>query len=215
MATTFSARVASALALYDGLYGPVLAPRGWDCGSDQGTASGRLSITPRNRTGPFVQLDESADWGAGEYSIAAIGGRYFPRDIPSELTNHAMERFHVTKEELLAPRYSDDVVTYRTSRVLEFVTPANRQGLCTSAPGLGTSPLPTYGVLALQAPPHELSIILLTIRLPPELNYLRATIMKQFERCVELDTLVAEEIIKCEIGGAETTAGPMSRPRKP
>jgi len=98
-------------------------------------------------------------------------------------------------------------VIYRTRRVLEFMTPSNHEGLGTSAWGVGPSALPTYGVLALHVPPHELSITLLTVRLPPELNYLHATIVKRFERCMELDTDVILEIMKCESGGAETSRG--------
>lgn len=93
---------------------------------------------------------------------------------------------HLNEEGLGRPLkfgpYPKDVLTYRNNRVVEYKTPAQTDGLGTHSL-LKKNGSPIEGVAMLVGQTPDLS--LLSVRLPPELNGLTSTIIRQFERDAE------------------------------
>ena len=155
----------------------------------RGTGTGTLFIVPPVGSaaalkGASVLLSYSpGDSYPANLTIAGYVGRYFPKLSPGIIDAESRER-GITKEDVLGPRYPKDVLHYKSDRLLEFLTPPQQRGLGTSLRDeYGPSPLPTYGVLAIDMPAAELNAAaILAARLPPELTFLRRPMLDYFER---------------------------------
>jgi cell division inhibitor SulA len=74
--------------------------------------------------------------------------------------------------------YPKDVLSYKNNRVVEYITPAQTDGLGTHS-WLKKSGSPIEGVAMLVGETPDL--VLLSVRLPPELNGLTAVIVHEVE----------------------------------
>jgi hypothetical protein len=190
VALPFTHRLAQELAVFRGRQGAILGPRDWTCSSIQGTDIGTLYIVPKRRNNAIaaqiVLAPIVAETDGMQDAAFAFVRRYFRSSKLWNSKNDSKKPF------FFVPRYPDDVVMYRSDRVFEFVTPPRRLGLGTDElyryKGESRDPfsgphrfsVPTYGVLRLV----NHGIILVTIRLPPKLEYLHSVIIRNFERCM-------------------------------
>ena len=79
--------------------------------------------------------------------------------------------------------YPRDALTYKSKRVIEYKTPAQTDGLGTYNSSLTKNNSAIDGVAMLVGPTPGL--LLLSVRLPPELNGLTSVIVHQAERDAE------------------------------
>jgi len=78
--------------------------------------------------------------------------------------------------------FPKDVLSYKSNRLVEYKTPAQTEGLGTHLwIKQNGSPIGGVAMLVGKAP----DLLLLSVRLPPELNGLTAVIIRQVERDVE------------------------------
>jgi len=185
------ASIAQRLAYYKAEDGPgVLAPRGWYCFGAYGSNGAFLLVAPqpikgddlfsstwRGITGPAVQASESSGGTSGRFEVARVIARVFP-------AYKAFARSVI--EEGIEPAgnfpfgpYPNDKLTYRSDRVVEYQTPPHSEGLGTIS-RLKMNDYPIDGVAILQGTTPDL--LLLTVRLPPDMNNLTAHIIGQVQR---------------------------------
>lgn len=168
-------------------------------------------------------------WNEGHTAtIDDYGARYFPKMVPFkqayedncqmmqfiQTVTHNGQRNCMTNPSLadaapyLVPRYPDDSLKYLSDRTLVFITAAYHFGLgyepnkydkIPSPP-----PFPTYGFLALSdvGPGNGGGIVEMSIRLPPDLAYLRPYITNFILRC-----LPDKNTVGCESDGAFRVEG--------
>jgi hypothetical protein len=183
----FSKKIADRVAVYASLEGSVLAPRGWKCSAMRGTGNGTLFVLPpagssASYKGASVLLGYNPADSSAIDEIAQFTIRYFPKLFPV-VAESEMDSRGITKEELLGPPYPEDILRYKSNRLLEFLTPPDRRGLGTSVRReFGPSHLPTYGAVDVDLA-HEPkgSTSILTVRLSPELSFLQHPILTYFE----------------------------------
>ncbi len=178
---------AQALAYFESADGiGLLAPRGWYCEGVSGSGGYALYLSPHplDRTltdwkgfeGPAIQVNHITAGASGRYQIAEIMARVFP-------AYRAFAR-QVWERDLDVPLpsrpYPYDTLTYRSQRMVEFKTPARKEGLGTHESSLGKSDLPVAGVAILVGDPPDL--VLLSVRLPRDLARLTPVIISFVER---------------------------------
>ena len=164
----------------------VLAPRSWYCygmygpGDDslyvglQPIDGSRFSIGRSGFVGPIIEVSHSLSNTGQRSHVAEIIARVFPAYMA--FATHLMEEG--TGEPLKFGPYPKDALTYRNNRMVEYKTPAQTDGLGTHS-WLKKSVSPIEGVAMLVGPTPDL--LLLSMRLPPELNGLTSVIVHQFE----------------------------------
>ena len=168
------ASAAPKLAYYQsGVGSGVLAPRGWKCHATMGSSGSTLSIN--GPAGATVRLIFRDGETSGRFDVAAAVARVFP--AYSEFAKSVAEE-GIGPAIVFAP-YPTDQLIYKSKSVVEFRTPANREGLGTDA-GLGKDALPIDGVAIFRSPPPGL--FLLALRLPPDLAKVGPAIIAQVER---------------------------------
>ena len=150
----------------------VLAPRGWQCLATMGSAGSTLSVN--GPAGATVQLSFRNGETSGRFDVAAVVARIFPAyaDIAKSIAGEDFAR------KLVYAPYPSDKLTYKSTAVVEFRTPANTEGLGTDA-GLSQRALPIDAVAIVLGPPPGL--VLLAVRLPPDLAKLAPVIISQVE----------------------------------
>ena len=182
---------AARLAYYQAEDGPgVLGPRGWFCFETYGSNGGTLFITPRRldssfffsekRTpisGPAIQYSGMSGDTSGRFEVAEIAARVFPRFRP--FVKHVIAEGLEPASNFHFGPYPTDKLTYRSDHLVEFVTPANSEGLGTAS-WLAKGPGPITGFAMISGPDTDL--LHLNLRLPPELDSLGRTIIEQAER---------------------------------
>ena len=178
----------SASGRHDG----VLAPRGWYCFGTYGSGGDTVMVSPQpidtanlflanwgGFTGAAIELSLRYGGTSGRFSVAEIIARVFP----------AYKAFatQVMKEGLDAPfqfgPYPKDFLTYESNRVVEYKTPAQTEGLGTYHSSLKKNGSPIDGVVMLVGETPDM--LLLSVRLPPELTGLTSVIVHQVERDAE------------------------------
>jgi hypothetical protein len=168
------AEAAPKLAYYESsvIFG-VLAPRGWQCLATMGSAGSTLSVN--GPAGATVQLSFRNGETSGRFDVAAVVARVFPAyaDFAKSVAGEDLSR------KLVYAPYPSDKLTYRSKSLVEFRTPANTEGLGTDA-GLSKGALPIDGVAIVLGPPPGL--VLLAVRLSPDLAKLAPVIISQVER---------------------------------
>ena len=171
----------------------VLAPRGWYCFGIYGSGGGTLFVSPQPME---ALLPFKADWGgfsepvitvthrfgdtSGRFSVAEIIARVFPTYMV--FANAVADDFPQGDQFRVGP-YPYDKLTYRSKRVVEFVTPARTDGLGTYWT-VKKNDSPISGVAALVGKTPDL--LLLSVRLPRDLADLTSAIVRQVERDAEV-----------------------------
>lgn len=168
----------------------VLAPRGWKCFYVYGSNGASLTVAPSGNikdvvspglSGPAVV--ESVDSGgtSGRFAVAKYAARLFPKLERAFIAGVIAEGIEPKKNFPFGP-YPADKTTYKNARLLEFETPANKDGLGTSD-RLRRSSLPVLGMAKLveSDPPGSPDLFLLTVRLPPDLAHLAPAIIAAVE----------------------------------
>ncbi len=186
-----TAKAAQALAYYaTGPGAGVLAPRGWYCFGTYGSSGSALLVSPQpidtasmfstwdGLSGPVIGVSNWDGDTSGRFQVAEIIARVFP----------AYKAFatHVMEEGLGGPfkfrPYPKDALTYKSKTVVEYRTPAQTDGLGTYLwLKKNGSPIEGVAILAGQTP----NLLLLSVRLLPELNELTSIIVHQIERDAE------------------------------
>lgn len=190
LVTDMPPEIASKLAVYAGDYQAVLAPRGWQCIGTQGTAGATLWVYPQGQNyktdGPIVS---EQTWGGNETGnsyIISYGGTYFPKIINNELIDDFLSGRIQEKQEFLVHKHKTDTIIYESNSILEFATPAGREGLGSEI--LGRSSITAYGLIGIigfDNSGNDPAISLLGLRLPSKDLYLRTYILEFSKACLQ------------------------------
>jgi hypothetical protein len=188
-----SADSANHLAYYKSEQFGVLAPRGWFCFGVYGsngyalyvnpepvTASNVRSSTWTGLTGPAIELAGATGDTSGRFSVARVIARVFPAH-KSFVEDVIAEGIEPASSFPFGP-YPADKLTYRSKQMVEYETPANTEGLGTNS-RLKKSAYPISGVAILVGDTPDL--LLLAVRLSPDLTDLASPIIQQLERDAE------------------------------
>lgn len=189
-----SADSASHLAYYKSEQGfGVLAPRGWSCFGVYGsngyalyvsperlTASNVFSSTWTGFTGPTIELAGETGDTSGRFSVARVIARVFPTHR-SFVERVIAEGIEPANSFPFGP-YPEDKLTYRSKLMVEYETPANTEGLGTNS-RLKKNAYPISGAAILIGDTPDL--MLLAVRLSPDLTDLASPIVQQLERDAE------------------------------
>jgi hypothetical protein len=179
------------LAYYKANYSSgVLAPRGWYCLETYGSSGSALFVTPQpintrdlfsstwgGISGPAIQLAESNGDTSGRFEVARIIARVFPtqRAFVESVIN---EGIAPAGDFPFGPEPTDKLI-YQSDRIVEYQTPPNSEGLGTLS-RLKKNEGPIGGVAILRGPTPDL--LLLTVRLPPDMNGFSSDIIKETEQ---------------------------------
>jgi hypothetical protein len=188
------AEAAKRLAYYKSEQGfGVLAPRGWHCFGVYGsngyalyvspepvTANNVLSSTWSGLTGLAIELAGEVGDTSGRFGVARVIARVFP-DHKSFVERVIAEGIEPASSFPPGP-YPEDKLTYRNKQVVEYQTPANTEGLGTNS-RLKKNANPINGVAILIGDAPDL--ILLAVRLSPEVTGLESAVIQQLERDIE------------------------------
>jgi hypothetical protein len=187
VAVPFPKRIAEKMAIYASHEGTVLAPRGWECSAMRGTGTGTLFVVPPAGSpaalkGASVRLSDSPG-DSYPASVTIAGYRTVFSQTESGRRSRGNGRTRADKARAVGSPISQGRSAVQ-ERVLEFLTPPDQRGLGTTLRSEDSpSPLPTYGVLAIDMPAWELNAAgIVAVRLPPELLFLRRAILEHFER---------------------------------
>ena len=185
-------KAAQALAYYEiGLGTAVLAPRGWYCFGTYGSGGQSLVVSPQpidavsifstkwgGFAGPAIAVSFDFGEGSGLFQVVRIIARVFP--AYRSFVTGVMEGFD--QDSYTFGPYSTDVLIYKSQRLVEYKTPAQTEGLGThSWFKKNGSPIEGVAMLVGETP----DLVLLSVRLPPELNGLTSVIVHQVERDAE------------------------------
>jgi hypothetical protein len=182
------AATASQLAYYQAQdsFG-ALAPRGWRCFYLYGSNGASLLIAPSGNLdapdvrlrGPAIIATVSNGGTSGRFAVAKYAARLFPKLAQDFIAGVVAEGIE-PKESFPAGPYSADKLTYKSARRVEFITPANKDGLGASDRLLKNS-TSIVGMATLKETPDGPDFFLLTVRLPPAQANLATTIVAQAE----------------------------------
>jgi hypothetical protein len=192
---SISPKDAQALAYYESANGiSLLAPRGWYCEGASGSGGAALFLSPKpihntpsgwdGIEGTAIEINHISGENSGRYEIAELMARVFPtyRAV-------AIRVWEDLDFPLPSGPYPKDTLTYRGKTIVEYNTPAQTEGLGNFDSWLGKSDLPIRGIAILGGDPTRLSLsgeqpslILLSVRLPPELARLAPTIIRYVGR---------------------------------
>ena len=169
-----------------------LAPRGWYCYGMYGSGGDSLYVGPQpidgsmfsigrgGFTGPMIEISHTFSNNGQRSHVAEIISRAFPAYMAfaTRLEDAGLGR------RLKFDPYPKGALIYRSNTVVEYRTPAQADGLGTHS-WLKKNGSPIEGVAMLVGPTPDL--LLLSVRLPPELSGLTPVIIRQFERDAERD----------------------------
>ena len=179
---------AARLAWYQARYtAGALAPRGWKCFSLYGSSGTTLAIAPSGAlndpskpiAGPAVVLSDDSGGTSGRFDVAKIAARVFA-DKERAFVDSVIAEGSEPKENFPAGPYPTDKLTYKTPTLVEFATPAGKDGLGT-ADRLAKGALPIAGLAKLVGPADGPDLDLLSVRLPAAEADLAAAIVDAAE----------------------------------
>jgi hypothetical protein len=184
----------SQVAYYKSEEGPgVLAPRGWYCFGTYGSNGSSLFVSPepissaellsdnwKGFSGPAIQISCASGDTSGRFAVAHTIARVFPAHKAFADRVHAEEADLGVDNSLHFGPYPTDRLTYKTKDVVEFQTPANKNGLGTESSKLRKNSDPINGVAMLTGETPDL--LFLAVRLPANLSSLSSAIIQQVER---------------------------------
>lgn len=181
---------AQKLAFYKSALGVgVLAPRGWYCFGTYGSGGDTLIVSPRpidtanifstgpgDLAGPAIQVSYRFGGTSGRFEVAEIIARVFP--AYKAFATKVMKELQPGDSLAFGP-YAADSMTYKSKSMVEYRTPAQTDGLGTRfwLPKNG-SPIDGAAILIGQTP----DLLLLSVRLPPDLARLTTAIVRKLER---------------------------------
>jgi hypothetical protein len=168
----------------------VLAPRGWHCLGTSDAGGQRLLVSPRpiepaslftagdtGFTGPLIEVSLIHSDTAGRFEIARIIARVFP--AYKEIVARLCKKYDEPASAYTFGPYPEDTLNYKSNRVVEYTTPPQTDGLGTeSRLSKGGRPISGVAMLVGKAP----DLLLLSVRLPGDLNGLTPAIVHQAER---------------------------------
>ncbi|HEX4303976.1 MAG TPA: hypothetical protein VHZ78_14355 [Rhizomicrobium sp.] len=178
---------AARLAFYQSKYAGVIAPRGWQCFTLEGSDGSILFVTPSAHSaadlmqlgtrfgGPAIQLSTSLGDTSGRFAVAEISARYFParrKFVDSVIA----EGIKPAAAFVFAPFPADRFIR-RTPRLVEVETPAHALGMGTTN-RLAPDALPIRSIAAIgegDAP----DVTVLIAKLAPEQRELLPAILAQ------------------------------------
>ncbi len=176
------APLAARLAWYASFDQGVLAPRGWQCSEGYGSYGSNLFVTPgpehdsylneNKLKGPFVSLLNYFSFTSGRMGFVEIGAPLFPRLKPFA---DFIEKEWKAKLEFVS--IANDKLVRRGSNIVQFVTPAGKDGLGTDGQ-IEKNSTPVSGVVVITSGEYS-SLALLRARLPAELRDLASVIIEQ------------------------------------
>jgi len=194
-AVDISAKDAGLLAYYkaseDGF--GVLAPRGWYCFNTYGSNGATFYVSPnpigvselfarnwKGIAGPSIQMSMMNGSTSGRFDVATVIARVFPAhmDFVESVISEGIE----PAADFPRGPYPNDKLVYRSKEVVEFLTPANTEGLGTQSRLLKNGD-PINGVAILFG--EDSNLLQLSVRLPTDLRYLAPIIISQTEREVK------------------------------
>ena len=164
----------------------MLGPRGWYCFGYLGSAGATLFISRGpippdgpDLSGPLILLETRSAETSGRFDVATIIARVFPahRDFVTRLLAGELP----PNFPLPSGPYPKDKLSYKSTEVVEYETPAQTDGLGTYS-GLKKNAEPIRGVAILVPPALDLSLV--AIRLPADLRDLTSAIMQHFDCCL-------------------------------
>lgn len=184
-------KAAQELAYYKSAQGiGTLAPRGWYCFATYGSSGQSLYVRPepidtknifsssRSRfAGPLIQVSRRFGDTSGRFTVAEIIARVFP--AYQAFVRGVIRDFDQPAGSFPSGPYPTDTLGYRSKTVVEYRTPPQTDGLGTYS-WLEKNGSPIEGAAILVGPSPDL--MLLAVRLPPDLNGLTPTIINNFER---------------------------------
>ncbi len=191
------AAVAQRLAYYKAEYGPgVLAPRGWNCFSIYGSDGSNLYVTPdpidttalssldwKGFAGQAVVVSDLDGGTSGRFEVAKVIARVFPA-YKTFAQNVIAEGIEPASDFPFGP-YPSDKLTYRGKNIVEFVTPANAQGLGTDLRlQMNASPIDGVAIIA----GADTDLVQLSARVPATDSDLIAAMVAQAESEAAADT---------------------------
>ena len=189
--------VANKLAWYEykGDAGQIgtLGPRGWNCFVTIGSDGETLYVAPeamnsakilehknwKGFTGPAIQLSGSDGGTSGRFEVAQMVARVFPayRNYARKII---AEGFGPASDYPFGP-FPSDRLSYKGKKLVEFTTPSHHKGLGTMS-WLLPSNQPILGFALLTIGPNvDAGLLQLSLRLPPSLSTLSATLVQQAE----------------------------------
>jgi hypothetical protein len=171
----------------------VLAPLGWYCFGIYGSGGNTLFISPQpidtshifstdswGLSGPAIELSRRFGSTSGRFNVAEIIARVFP--AYKALVIGVMELFDQPAGTYKFGPSPKDRLTYKSKTVVEYLTPAQTEGLGTFS-WLKKNGTPIYGVAMLIGQGTDVpDALLLSVRLPLNLTGLRSAIIHEVER---------------------------------
>jgi hypothetical protein len=144
-AMAIPAEAAQRLAYYKAENGfGVLAPKGWHCFGTYGSNGANLYVSPspinasdlfsttwKGFPGPVIQISSVNGGTSGRFEVARIIARVFP-DCQEFVDNVIAEGIEPASSFPSGP-YPADTLKYRGKNIVEFRTPANKDGLGTAS----------------------------------------------------------------------------------
>jgi hypothetical protein len=170
----------------------VLAPRGWHCFATYGSSGETLYVSPdsfrpdapfsrnwKGFAGPAIQLSISDGGTSGRFAVARIIARVFP-DFQGFVRRVIAEGIEPASEFPFSP-YPNEMLIYRSNKLVEFKTPANGTGLGTNS-ALQKNGSPIEGAVMLFG--EDPSVLQISMRLPPQFEQQSQTVIQEVERNV-------------------------------
>ena len=170
----------------------VLAPRGWYCFGTYGSGGDTLFVSPQpidttnifstgpsGSAGPAIRVSYRFGGTSGRFSVAEIIARVFP--AYKAFATAAMKELDQPDGSFTFGPYPTDTLTYKSKKLVEYRTPAQTEGLGTYSE-LSKNGMPIAGAAMLVGQPAELDLVLLSVRLAPDLDGLTTAIVIEFER---------------------------------
>jgi hypothetical protein len=191
MVLPIAAEAAQRLAYYKSEQGiGVLAPRGWYCFGVYGSSGYSLYVSPQpittanlfsttwsGFTGPVIEIAGEDGDTSGRFGVARTIALVFPahRAFVEKVIEEGIEPANSFP---FGP-YPKDKLIYRSKEMVEYQTPGDTDGLGTNS-RLKKNADPISGVAVLMGQSPDL--LLLSVRLSPNLADLTSNIVQQVER---------------------------------
>ena len=177
---------AGQLALYVAEGQQVLAPGGWHCIEIYGSGGAFLLVTPHSYTaatlpetnklvGPAVELSLLNGENSGRDQVAEVFSRLFP--FKRAFIHSAAAEYDALHRYPGGPFPGDSTVR-RSRTEVDYTTPPRRQGMGTYESRLQPGRDPIVGTAMLARVQGVDSVVLLNIRLPPQLHALGPAILR-------------------------------------
>jgi hypothetical protein len=171
----------------------VLAPRDWYCFGTYGSSGACLYVSPQRITpsdlfsttwggftGPAVEAFQVyGGTSPGRFDVARVIARIFPAQ-QAFVQSVIKEGIEPAADFPFGP-YPKDKLTIRGDSIVEYQTPPHLQGLGTTEILLRANDDPVTGVAILLGQ-EQPDLLVLGVRLPPDMNDLTSPIVRQIER---------------------------------